>query len=147
MLNALKWCVVVMVPVATLVPGACKIYEDGENDLLSEPSNDAALLHNKSCQSYGFRRWSLKRAEGVVTLSAEANMPTPAWSVDLHQVVSVGDGSIELIMETIEPSGYSSSVISWVQFAKIVNTENLGSNQADVIVKCADEVVWTESLP
>ena len=68
-------------------------------------------------------------------------MPTPAWSVLLHHDVSVENGLVELVMQTIEPSSISNSVISWIYFETSVHTTE--SVQPDVLVKCAGETIWT----
>ena len=68
-------------------------------------------------------------------------MPTPAWSVVLHENAGTDNDSIELVMETIQPSGMSSSVITWILAEKTIDTSTLSN--PDITVKCGDEVVWT----
>lgn len=135
MSNKNKRCVAVILSAVAL--GGCTYLYNAQ----PVSGDDAVSLDSKICRTYGFRNWSLQRGEEAITLSAEASMPTPAWSVMLHQSVDVDNGAIELVMETIEPPGLSSSVVSWVYFEKIIDTNK--SAQADVTVKCADDVVWT----
>ena len=138
MLNELKRCGLIVLSIASF--SGCTYFENTDDTALSVAINDTALLDVQLCRTYGFRNWSLQRAEGSVTLSAEASMPTPAWSIELHQSASAGNDTIELIMETIEPSGMSASVVSWISFEKTVNTDV--STAVAVSVKCAGEVIW-----
>ena len=71
-------------------------------------------------------------------------MPTPASSVVLHRDVDADDGAIQLVMETIEPSDFSNSVISWVNFESSVDVsaDTALLTQPDLVVKCSGEVIW-----
>ncbi len=141
MLKELKRYGVIVFSIATF--SGCTYVENADSAALPVSSNDVALLDVKLCRTFGFRNWSLQRDEGTVTLSGEASMPTPAWSVVLHQGADAGNDkeAIELVMETIEPAGLSSSIVSWVSFEKVINTEL--ATTADIAVKCAGESIWT----
>lgn len=141
MLKELKRYGGIVITIATF--SGCTYVENADNTALPVSSNDVALLDGKLCRTFGFRNWSLRRDEGTVTLSGEASMPTPAWSVVLHQDAVAGNDNeaIELVMETIEPTGISSSIVSWIYFEKVINTEL--SAAVDVSVNCAGESIWT----
>jgi|GEM_PF-3306273 len=100
---------------------------------------DMANVAGASCRTYGFRNWSLQRGEGALTLAGEASLPTPAWKIELRD--SSDDLDIALVMETIEPTGLSSSVVSWITFQTTVETTL--ADEARVTVWCAGEAVWT----
>jgi len=127
-----------------LILSGCTNIANTENNSLSESDDHSTALASQSCQSYGFRNWSLSRSEGALTVRAEANLPTPAWKVVLHQSAGVDNGDIRLVMETIEPPGFSNSVVTWVSFEKNVATE--AAIQIDVSVVCGTEVVWNSSI-
>lgn len=131
------------IAIAVLLISGCSYIESTENEAavaLSQDSStsDAAIVENRDCLTFGYRNWQLQRDEDTVTLSGEASMPTPAWSIVLHQNTEANSDAGELIMETIEPQGFSNSVVSWVAFETTITA----SKTANITVKCADDVVW-----
>ena len=68
-------------------------------------------------------------------------MPTPAWTIKLHENKSADDADVHLVMETIEPAGISNAVIAWIPFEKTVNTNT--PKQTNLSVECSGDVVWT----
>ena len=151
MLNNLKHAVVIVLTVVSSV-SCTRVANSGDNAVASTDS-ELTPSETMACQTFGFRNWNLLRDDNTITVSGEAMLPTPAWSVVLHRDVTVDDGSVQLVMETIEPSGLSNSVISWVSFETSVDvsddasaetsTDQTESAQSDVLVKCSGELIWS----
>lgn len=123
----------------------CSYIESTDNEAPTALSKESiaietGTLESQYCLTFGYRNWLLQRDADTVTLGGEASMPTPAWTILLHQDVDTDNETIELVMETIEPSGFSSSVVSWVAFETIVKATTPAS--ANVTVTCAGDVVW-----
>lgn len=132
-------------PLTALFISACSYIESTESNAApSEDStvaikqSDTGTLQSYNCLTFGYRNWSLQRDGETITLSGEASMPTPAWSIALHQNTKVDNSTIEFVIETIEPSGLSSSVISWVGF----ETTASAAATTNVVVSCAGDIVW-----
>lgn len=133
----------------TITASGCSYFAKSSNEInstdakLSAPKADAINTDSRICRTFGFRNWTLLRSEGGVTVSGEAMMPTPAWTIILHQHASANDADVQLVMETLEPSDLSSTVIAWVNFEKTISTS--ATAKINVSVRCADEIIWTSS--
>lgn len=138
MFNKPERCVVFFLTMISL--SGCSYLENNDHDNLSVSSTEPITMDTKACRTFGFRNWSLQRDDATITLGAQAMMPTPAWSVVLHNSGISNSSAIEFTVETIEPSAPSSSVVSWVTFETTMNIET--SKSVEVSVKCAGEPVW-----
>lgn len=131
----------VVFSLAMMSLSGCSYLENNDHNNLSVSSAESvAMDDSKACRAFGFRNWSLQRDEGTITLGAQAMMPTPAWSVVLHNSDISNNSAIEFTVETIEPSSPSSSVVTWVTFETTLNIDT--SQSVEVSVKCAGELVW-----
>lgn len=109
-----------------------------KDSTVSQTETETSALKSYYCLTFGYRNWLMKSDGETLTLSGEASMPTPAWSIALHQGATGDNETIELVMETIEPAGLSSSVISWVAFDTTVKA----TATANIAVSCAGDTVW-----
>lgn len=130
----------IVFPLTCLLLSGCKNIQSSDDKQSLVLRDEQALASGKPCVTFGFRNWLLQRGKEIITLSAEASMPTPAWSVVLHSVGDLNQSAIELTMETVEPAGPSSSVVSWVPFEKSIETN--ASYRAAISVSCAGKIVW-----
>jgi len=130
---------------SVLLAGGCSCLGSAGIENAVAADQQSVSASETTCRTYGFRNWALQRDEQTTTISVEASMPTPAWSIVLHELPGADEGTIKLVMETIPPTGMSNSVITWILAEKTLDTSAMSA--PDITVSCADEIVWSSQEP